>query len=286
MSYTPIGEIARGFSSLLNPAARAIVVLRAYFDDSGTHTTSKAVVWAGFMATSDEWDQFEIDCAALLKKEKVACFHAVDLEHGSGEFADVHHWTQARRDLFRADFRRLISARNIIGIGAVVRTDGWNELSDPGLISRFINPIYLAFEHCMQQTLHWAERATEQQTGIIEKVSFFFDSRQGEAARCFDIAKNLELGWSRSAWFEGLSFAKMRNTLPLQAADALAYETYRLENDRIKSGKEPVLRENLKAMLEEIPIYGQYYDRQALDQLAAIVAKGSGDNLLFPQSGN
>lgn len=286
MAHTPIGEIASGFSHLLDPKRRAIVVLKAYFDDSGTHAGSKVVVWAGFMASSDEWAQFEVDCAALFKTHHISHFHAVEVEHNMGEFRDRRHWNEARRDLLGGDFRRLIAARNIIGIGAAVRVDAWEKIATQGMIARFVNPIYLAFEHCMQITLHWAEQATIQQTGVVEKVAFFFDSREGEAARCHDIASNFDGRWTRSEWYEGLSFVKMRSTFPLQAADMLAYETYQLEAARILTKGESKLRHHLEWMLRDIPIHGQYYDEDALTTLRdMVVAKDGPVNLLAPQGG-
>jgi Protein of unknown function (DUF3800) len=281
MPYTPVGDIASGASHRLDPRRRAIVVLKAYFDDSGTHDQSKAVVWAGFMATSDEWALFEPPWAALRDREGLTRFHAADFQNGEGECKNPLEWPAARREAVRADFRAIIASRKVIGLGAVVRADDWYALSDPALISRFGDPINLALEHCIQLALHWACAAAVQQTGRVEKVQFFFDLREPKMteARIRDIGKRYE-----SEWFEGLSFVQMRNILPLQAADMLAYETYRLETSRIKgSGTEPPLGAHLNAMLRGVPIYGQYYDEAALRRLAAQCPADGHYDLLAPQ---
>ena len=279
MPYTPIGEFARGFSHILKPQRRLIVVLRAYFDDSGTHAGSKVLVLAGFMGSPDEWSKFEDEWADILKKEGIKSFHARDFHGGYGQCKD---WPLTRRELVRGDLRRVLAARNIIGIGATVRVDDWESSASPAIKDRYISPLYLAFEHCIQQTLHWAQCATDQQTGEIEKVSFFFDSFNREVARCFDIGKAYEHGWIRSDWFEGIAFGQTDRMLPLQAADMLAHETYRLEHGRLTSGTEPTLSPHLKALLEDLPIHGQYYDREALTILASQMVHRQPHDLLVP----
>ena len=280
MAHTRIGDIVRGFSRSINSADRQIVVLKAYFDDSGTHKGSKSVVLAGFMASEDEWTAFEHAWQAILNREGLKSFHAADFESGYGACKD---WPRVRREAVRADLRFVLAKTNLIGIGATVRADDWSASASPVVIERYHSPIYLAFEHCIQQTLHWAKRATDQQTKTVQRVSFFFDSFNREAARCLDIAKNYEEGWIHSDWFEGFSFGQVERTLPLQAADMLAHETYRLEKERIKLGKEPELSPHFKAMLEEgIPIHGQFYDGDALNRLSRQISDSQNEDLLQP----
>jgi hypothetical protein len=175
-----------------------------------------------------------------------------------------------------ADFRNVLASKNLVGIASVVRIDDWDTSADEFVRSRYLTPAYLALEHCVQQALSLARTATEERTGAVERVSFVFDLRDHQAARCNELAASYQRGWPNSEWFEGISFANVQNVLPLQAADMLAYETYRLENERIKTGKEPDLRVKLSRLLEGIPILGGYYNEESFKNLSAQIRASSG----------
>jgi hypothetical protein len=44
------------------------VILRAYFDDSGTHTNSEVTVMGGLIGTVEQWERFERHWAAKLER--------------------------------------------------------------------------------------------------------------------------------------------------------------------------------------------------------------------------
>jgi hypothetical protein len=263
---------------LRNNWHRHIVVLKAYFDDSGTHAGSPAVIWAGFMAHIDEWTTLEDEWLALLRREKLTHMHMADLANSRGQF-DL--WSEARRDALTYEFRQIIQARNIIGIGAVVRSAAWTEvIAGTWLEDRLYSPVLFAFEHAIQQALHWAE-AANLQTGISEKIDFVFDLREQDAAKGLKLANSYGEAEQWAPWFRGAKFMKMREVIPLQAADMLAFETYRLEDSR-KCGSQDKLRAHMKALLEGVPIYGQYYDANALRTLGRQITERERPDLLSP----
>jgi len=260
---------------------RHVLVLKAYFDDSGTHAGSPAVIWAGFMAHVDEWTDLEHEWSALLQREGLTHMHMADLANSRGQF-DL--WGEARRDALTHEFRQIIQARNIIGIGAVVRTDAWAEVvAGTWLEKRLHSPVLFAFEHAIQQALHWAQ-AADLQTGISEKIDFVFDLREQDAAKGLDLANRYGEAGPWAPWFKSAIFLRMREAIPLQAADMLAFETYRLEASR-RSGAgagADKLRAHMKALLEGVPIYGQYYDADALRILEGQIAQVERPDLLAP----
>ncbi|HEV2333026.1 MAG TPA: DUF3800 domain-containing protein [Gammaproteobacteria bacterium] len=255
-------------------------MLKAYFDDSGIHGGSKAALWAGFMGVAEEWAQMEKEWAALLSRENLRSFHMWDLSHFDGQCQSIE-WTQGKRDWVIREFREILSHRNIIGIVAVIRVDDWNEVVKPGsyLEQKLVSPIYLAFELAMQSALNRAKIAADM-TGIVEKVSFFFDLREKQASINWDIAKQYGEHERWKPWFQGISFASVEDTLPLQAADMLAYETYLLERERNKIGNHATLRAHLEALLRSVPVEGTYYDAQALRVLCRAILEYERPDLL------
>jgi hypothetical protein len=260
---------------------RQILVLKAYFDDSGTHDSSKAVVWAGFMATEDQWTAFEDKWTALLKREGLKTFHMTEVHNCLGQCLD---WSRARSDSVIHDFRQVIAEMDVVGIGSVVRTDDWAEVvaPHPWLVERLVSPIHLAWEHTVQQALHWAQRRAE--AGMPpEKVAMIFDLKQSEAARCIDVEGMYRKDQPWFDWFNGAAFFAMQDHLPLQAADMLAWETYTLEKERHSQGGEPDLRPHFKAMIRDVPLHGQFYDSEALRTLVSQIATRERPDLMRPQ---
>ena len=59
-------------------------VLTAYFDDGGTHEGSTVAVLAGYLGYKEDWDAFEADWKAFLRREGVdeqEGYHAVECAH-------------------------------------------------------------------------------------------------------------------------------------------------------------------------------------------------------------
>ena len=52
-------------------------MLKAYFDDSGTHNGSAVIAAGGFVAKAEEWDVFEREWSEMLEVEEIGWFHTV-----------------------------------------------------------------------------------------------------------------------------------------------------------------------------------------------------------------
>lgn len=278
--YTPVGEFVHHHGG---SKRYGLLVLRAYFDDSGTHGGSEVVVWAGFMATCEEWGAIEEEWDALLRRYEITSFHATDVGHAERE---CEGWGINKREAAFLEFSRLLTSRNVAGISSVVRRSDWNAVPDPGIRSLFPQPSHLTFEHCMQQALNLAQGASLV-TGKIEKVSLYFDcgaASNREGAVGYDLARQYKSSWVVSPWFDQLGFRSVTDTIPLQAADLLAYETFRLEAARVnRSGaSDEPLRRPLEILLESPAVRGQRYDVATLKVLADEIAWGFPPDLLAP----
>lgn len=58
----------------------------AYFDESGTHDGSTALVISGWVADDEQWRAFEPEWKRLLADFGISMFHTRDFNHGRREF--------------------------------------------------------------------------------------------------------------------------------------------------------------------------------------------------------
>jgi hypothetical protein len=85
--------------------------LIAYFDEAGTHASTRLTVMAGWVADVDRWRRFESEWARLLARNGISYVHGTDLMSGKGPFKG---WSRDRRaTLFRRN-RRNVHERNAI----------------------------------------------------------------------------------------------------------------------------------------------------------------------------
>jgi hypothetical protein len=104
-------------------------MLRAYFDDSGTHRSSDAVLLGGLIGTPVQCDLFEREWAAKLAaplpdKPPLPRFHLASCNACDEEFRG---YTRAESDAVIHDFRQIILNAGLIGTAFAVDRRAWDE---------------------------------------------------------------------------------------------------------------------------------------------------------------
>ncbi len=126
-------------------------------------------------------------------------------------------------------------------------------------------PYFLCFQHCVVEAAHYADHLDPD-----EKVAFVFDRQgelSGEATRLYNDLKDSDEWPNRVRLADAFAFASRRETVPLQAADIAAYESYkRVEN--LLYSPEHAERWPMK-QLRMRPFRGKYFDAATLQSLLA-----------------
>ena len=209
-------------------------MLECYFDDSGTHASSKIAVWGGLVGSAEQFDKLSLEWAKVLadpldgRKPSLRKMQLSSLRSHQGEFRE---YNQGETDLLRKRFRDIIAASGVECVAYIVNCDDWLKASTP-LDRQYLGDARnFAFQGIMEFV---AAVAKLDDSG----VSCHFD----QGARDF-AAHVIESAWKitrpeeyKKAHF---TYSSVEAVLPLQAADMIAHEAYHYGLHLIEPKKHP-----------------------------------------------
>lgn len=196
-------------------------MIECYFDDSGTHEGSRAVVWAGVVGRPEEFERLDRSWRALLAeplpdKRPLRQFHLSHCVNAYGEFVD---YRPAERDRLRNLFRVAIAESGVTPISYAVDVEAWDRRVT-GLLRRLLGAAEnCAFGQCLKTALEISDV-----TG--EPISIYLDQGR-EGVPLNTMIEGAKLFAPSAAERATFSFASCVEHSGLQAADTVAYETYR-----------------------------------------------------------
>ena len=226
VSLKPLVSI-RDLASIIHARSnpwKVILVLRAYFDESGMHGSAPIVGVAGFIGTAEAWEAIERDWLAeldWLRDQNVIIpnFHATDCEAGEG------FWESLPRPIREAYSKRLADViakqPGIQGVWNAVERSAWDAHAAPRFLDRFPHPYYLCAEDCLTQAADWSRAyADGSPIAIVFAESIGFSSNVNAIWGQYKASKR----WANLSTF---TTASPSSCVPLQCADMLSYESYR-----------------------------------------------------------
>jgi hypothetical protein len=236
------------------------VLLRAYFDDSGTHAGSDVVVLAGLIGTEAQWDLFKRRWA-----EKLACplpgksalkgFHLSACNARDGEFKG---YSDAEQDAVIHDFRQIIIDSKLTSIATAIDKRAWDKLIVGPIRNVLGEPLVVCFVNCIDETIRIAEPYTHG-----HQIEVVFD--QGiETERLREVGAAFTAP-SRRLRVDSVGFACVVEVLPLQGADIVATENYWHAAQWLKLGDAALPRPHLRHYLENMLHQGQILDREGIE---------------------
>lgn len=187
-------------------------MLEAYFDESGKHTGSQAVVVAGFLSTDDRWRALEREWNGVLQPNGLEFFHMTDYENRQKVYAE---WSPAKR---RDVIKRLLGIMKrdlLMGFEAVVLTSEYESLDadDKAILG---SPYVLCAEWCTHLVSEYLTKGNSP-----DRVAYFFEGGAYGASEL--LLRNRSPKWRE--WHRVLALSFLDKKQPqIQAADILAYE--------------------------------------------------------------
>jgi len=249
-------------------------MLTAYMDETGHSQDEKQHFngMAGLMAPTEYWEVFEGRWDRLLTKFKLPYIHMKEM------WKLLDGWSKTKTEKLSAAVWKIIKETRAIPIGSIIPMDDFRFLEE-NLRRYALDPYYLAMQDCIRLSTvsitpgpFWSPD-TRVRMVFSDQVEFKY-----EAQRMFDAAVKADKTKPRVA---SPAFEDMRDVLPLQAADVVAYEIYK-EYERTYynlSRKKRYGYEQLEEMIawlnegQIIQIPG-YIMRHTKKSLLGIVAEG------------
>jgi len=249
-----------------------------YCDDSGTHAQSPIAVAAGFVAPMLQWEHFRKDWKAADAAERFGVFHMADFVAHQKQFALPEWRDERKRDRTLRRLINIITTRSHLGFFAAVEKSGYDDEVPQALREKLKlgnNHYTFAVRMCMAKVLKWRTKY-----GHKEPIKFVFDQMskgKGEINAVFEEAlregdeQALLHGISRDP---GWSFESKGTTLPLQAADILAWETLHYMQKVYLPDVKETIRKSYSALIK-ISDRG-YHNRETLRKLVAHIKNRTG----------
>jgi hypothetical protein len=204
------------------PKDALMVVLKAYFDDSGEEIdpAHKVCSLAGYIGDAKAWRRFEKEWPKALKEQNIEYFHSADLNAHVDIYKHLRGQEAQKKSIHQAMGGAIKASRFRAGICSVIRLDDLRKFNADNNLSLDAYALNLYF--CMIEIANkWPFTRTEV---ILDRISkphlkldlakryLETDNTGNKSASGFIMPTPLEKEYT------------FRNILPIQAADYLAWE--------------------------------------------------------------
>jgi hypothetical protein len=236
---------------------RTIAVLEGFFDDSGTHQGSLVTAMGGCVSRAEQWAAFAPEWRRVLDDFGVSFFHSTDLANSQEEYKN---WDDSRKRSFITRLARVMGDYAKTAIAGLVVVDDYSIVPEwARKTSAFGDQYNFCFQMCVGLTMNWIDGLNPPMPQG-DQVAFTFDQRpkgEGLTRNAYYYIKKFRDPNDRMGT---LAFADKKRLLPLQAADFVAYESYKhLDNQERASGRP--LRGSLAVLVENVWQFEAYVFR-------------------------
>jgi hypothetical protein len=196
--------------------------LTAYCDETGDtkDPSQKWVGMAGFVASSARWQSLEHKWKFILKEFRVPYFHMKEFAPSVGVFKDWKGKEEKRRKIF-GSLVKTIQEIVPLPIGCIFSADDFRSLPerDQKLVG---DPYFLSFISCVAIPCFYIQDAPAE-----IKLATVFGEHSIFASKAAGSHKSVRSIYAVGERLYPPVFRDMREFVPLQVADIMAYELYK-----------------------------------------------------------
>lgn len=231
-----------------------------YCDDSGTGPDQRTAVAAGFLGSTTQWERFNQQWQSLLAEYGIKQMHRADLESYVGEFRG---WNGSRRTAFVRKAHAIIKKHTYIAVGTGVIKADFEEIMPQWAKELFGGAYGWCVNECLVHVGKWCEKL---RNPYKDRINWVFEAGTVGSGQVVEMLRNLSQDptWGQRLHIGQWSFDD-KDSLPLQAADVIAYEVFKqIENQIVDQGKRNVRLSMLDLVRSGDQPYLKYWDKARL----------------------
>lgn len=235
-------------------------MLKAYFDDSGTHNKSPVVVVGGLLGLKDDWTKLDSEWRAKLAaplpgKPPLKAFH---LSHCCLHEEEFRDYTTTEGDVLRHDLRQIMLRAGLYQLSYVVSRADWDEL----VLPQYRGVMGSAEEACFLSFVMGAIDIVRKANNPGLKIAFVYDLGR-KTPRFEELIRLIEDPKFRPE-VASVSWGRVAEMPPLQAADTIATENYWASQKWLSDGDLRATSSHFKRLLNGMAGEGFILDREAI----------------------
>jgi len=218
-------------------------VIRLYLDDAGSEKKDVAFAMGGYIATEKRWAQFERDWRGALDDADIDVFHATDFFSRRGRYNKkgdrYEDWPDHRHIKFAKRFTAIAESNTDAGVVRGVDVAAYSDLVLPESVFRVGTPHNRMVPRmfCVRTCLEWIARRWPDRPKK-EPIVVILEEGPG-VGEVIDWCIWLKRHTSWGAVYCTFTPAP-KSSLPLQAADLVAHEGWRLLKETLApTGRPP-----------------------------------------------
>lgn len=219
------------------------MLLRAYFDDSGSDGQSPYYVLAGYIATIERWEQFADEWhVALADPPSIKYFKAREAFRLKDQF---NGFTSDQRDAKVGALQKVLRSNALSGFVVAMEQESYDRHVKGKIPQSLDSPYFFCFLGLVELT---ARVITS--VGLKGTIDFVFDEQgiEKRARPVFDAFKLWQ--WPSREVVGNLDWRSDLDELPLQASDLLAWRLRRRLSNEHPSYKQMNLDERPSAFIQ------------------------------------
>jgi len=240
-----------------------MMMLTAYFDESGTHSESPILAVGGLLAPQDAWVEFAGKWWRALQKYGLAQFHMVEFENRVGAYKGL---SNAERTELISRLTDIIAETAFVSVAAALVKADYATLCQTENVT-FGSQYSFCANVCIRLLKDWMDAH-----GARRRIVYVFEHGAHGASglrEAFEAAYDID---PDRYHLQGLHFLSKADSPQLQAADIFAYETPKQALRTLGQESRP-LRKSLGNILRGVPTESNLLDHESLPPYLAEARK-------------